>query len=491
MGVHDDIRIGKLPSADFAEMPEPTTPVPPGCVRLRTSAGEWRILRLPTEDELIWGRDPDGIDSEPDPAIRRVIEEEGARPSSLIAVHKSAVRDALHDLQLLRDLEIINARTAKELGPLPKGGLPVQVKRKPISTRPGVVMANEPQEQDAMKLSHWAAAAALSAGTLTTGVVHGAESTIVRVADGTMDTYQALKTHAQTLGDGVNRAYDATRQTVTQSLDSVARGLDAVSQPIHPPAPHQDGPHAAMPAPALDVATVRSLQTHLNTLGLTDHRGQRVVESGVYDPTTRMAVIGFQHEHGLPTTGLPDKATLSLVQTYARLTELQPTSAERAMPSREAAALAPTPSHVPAKQMPTPSHDQTTTSLGLGYAPNDPRHRDNPNHALYNQLHERIPEASERRLLQFTAACHASGITNNNLKDIHLNETKGAIAFGSGGLITHVASVDLKAPMPTPEQAVQQIQQYDQYQAQVQEHIQAMNAQRHAQAQHGPMLGGR
>ena len=39
--------------------------------------------------------------------------------------------DPLHDLQLRRDLEIINERTAHELGPLPVGGLPVQSKRKP------------------------------------------------------------------------------------------------------------------------------------------------------------------------------------------------------------------------------------------------------------------------------------------------------------------------------------------------------------------------
>lgn len=39
--------------------------------------------------------------------------------------------DKLHDLQLLRDLEIINARTVVEMGPLPAGGFPVVPKRKP------------------------------------------------------------------------------------------------------------------------------------------------------------------------------------------------------------------------------------------------------------------------------------------------------------------------------------------------------------------------
>ena len=34
-------------------------------------------------------------------------------------------RDALHDAQLLRDLDIINERTLQELGPLPARGSPV------------------------------------------------------------------------------------------------------------------------------------------------------------------------------------------------------------------------------------------------------------------------------------------------------------------------------------------------------------------------------
>lgn len=40
-------------------------------------------------------------------------------------------RDKLHDLQLLHDLAIINARTVSELGPLPASGLPAAPKRKP------------------------------------------------------------------------------------------------------------------------------------------------------------------------------------------------------------------------------------------------------------------------------------------------------------------------------------------------------------------------
>lgn len=50
--------------------------------------------------------------------------------------------DRLHDLQLLQDSQCINDRAVREHGPLPMGGLPVQVKRKPNlpkSTSPTLV----------------------------------------------------------------------------------------------------------------------------------------------------------------------------------------------------------------------------------------------------------------------------------------------------------------------------------------------------------------
>lgn len=43
--------------------------------------------------------------------------EEGARPSSLIPVHRLSTRDPLHDMQLLRDVAIINEQVWRELGP--------------------------------------------------------------------------------------------------------------------------------------------------------------------------------------------------------------------------------------------------------------------------------------------------------------------------------------------------------------------------------------
>lgn len=75
--------------------------------------------------------------------------EEGARPSSLIPVHKLATRDPLHDLQLLRDVAIVNEQVRRELGPPPSP-------------------ANQPkpeEERDDMKPRELAMAALVAAGT--------------------------------------------------------------------------------------------------------------------------------------------------------------------------------------------------------------------------------------------------------------------------------------------------------------------------------------
>ncbi|MGC1547562.1 MAG: hypothetical protein WA777_03465, partial [Rhodanobacter sp.] len=104
---------------------------------------------------------------------------EGARASSLIPVHKLSTPDPLYDLQLLRDLAIINERTVRELGPMPPGGLPVIPKRKPKSWRhdvPAVLVNQESVEDEAMKLSHVAMAAALSVATVGSLPAHGSDS---------------------------------------------------------------------------------------------------------------------------------------------------------------------------------------------------------------------------------------------------------------------------------------------------------------------------
>ncbi len=58
--------------------------------------------------------------------------------------------DRAHDLQLLRDVQIINDQTVRALGPLPPGGVPVAVKRKPNLPKPVRAI----QEFQAMTHSH-------------------------------------------------------------------------------------------------------------------------------------------------------------------------------------------------------------------------------------------------------------------------------------------------------------------------------------------------
>jgi uncharacterized protein YecT (DUF1311 family) len=75
--------------------------------------------------------------------------------------HIRRTQDRLHDLQLFRDLRIINECTRRELGPLPPGGLPVEVKHKPNIPRIRLPHGAAGKEDDTMRVSHAAAAAAV------------------------------------------------------------------------------------------------------------------------------------------------------------------------------------------------------------------------------------------------------------------------------------------------------------------------------------------
>lgn len=74
--------------------------------------------------------------------------------------------DKLHDLQLLHDLAVINARAMTELGPLPVGGLPIVRRRKPnlpgsISAVPPSTGADHP-ENETMDFKSMAVAASVA-----------------------------------------------------------------------------------------------------------------------------------------------------------------------------------------------------------------------------------------------------------------------------------------------------------------------------------------
>jgi hypothetical protein len=101
---------------------------------------------------------------------------EGARPSSLKPVHRLTVPDRYYDLQLRRELDIVNTRTRSELGPLPVGGVPLDVKRRPeLQTMPSNVEAigGEITKDKEMDMKYLAMGAALA---VTSGCHSGIKS---------------------------------------------------------------------------------------------------------------------------------------------------------------------------------------------------------------------------------------------------------------------------------------------------------------------------
>ncbi|WP_200893878.1 hypothetical protein [Xanthomonas sp. GPE 39] len=126
---------------------------------------------------------------------------------------KLNVRDPLHDLQLLRDMAIINARVRAELGPLPSGGLPVEPKRKPapLPYPPAAASATHSPEDDPMKLHHLAATAimplALTAAGCSKGIDVGNDGATGHLNPHPVKRYEVIATsHAPGPWDSI-KAY--------------------------------------------------------------------------------------------------------------------------------------------------------------------------------------------------------------------------------------------------------------------------------------------
>ena len=206
---------------------------------------------------------------------------------------------------------------------------------------------------------------------------------------------------------------------------------------------------------------VRKLQTQLGEL---DYLPRADAPDGKFGPVTRDAVRAFQHDHHLTDDGKVGQATETALQ--ADLKSLK----------QDDPGLLPSVAGMYGLPAATPGMD-------------DPRNPLNRNNALYNNIRAYFPDASENRALEFTAACYSNGINAKNLDAVHYDQKNGIVSFGAvNDLVAKVASVDVKIPSPQPEQSIQQIQQYDQTQAQIAAMYQA---QSQAQAQQGPVLGGR
>ena len=148
-------------------------------------------------------------------------------------------------------------------------------------------------------------------------------------------------------------------------------------------------------------------------------------------------------------------------------------------------ASAPLPSSSDARQPQSP----VVTPSEPGFSRDDPRNPGNPHHGLYQELKERIPAAGENRLLQFTGACLANGISEKNLGQIAFDRQGGHMVFHPSST-GPIATVDVKEPSPPPAQTIQHIQQNEQMQAAIQTAIQAQNMQINQQQSQGPTPGG-
>lgn len=132
-------------------------------------------------------------------------------------------------------------------------------------------------------------------------------------------------------------------------------------------------------------------------------------------------------------------------------------------------------SHRDGSAAPVPASAQSLRSYS------DPAH---PDHALYQALQRRFPDASEDRLVQFSAACHNGRIEAGKLAHVFLNEQTGIVSFAASWPPGAMAQVDLAKPAPTQEQSMQQAQAYDQQQAQYVAQFRA------SQSQMGQQQGG-
>lgn len=212
--------------------------------------------------------------------------------------------------------------------------------------------------------------------------------------------------------------------------------------------------HAQVVHEGMRGETVRHLQAQLGEL---DYLPNVRAPDGQFGAPTRVAVQAFQRDHHLAANGKVGPATQRAIDNDVKDFKNDAPSVAGAM------------------------SDESNLD--------DPRNAKSPHHRLFNELQRRFPDASENRLLQFTAACHSNDISMENLQSINFDRVNGVVHFGApNDLIAKVASVDVKQPSPQPEQSVQQIQRYDQLQAHVHAQTQVqVAAQQQAHAQQGPM----
>lgn len=237
-------------------------------------------------------------------------------------------------------------------------------------------------------------------------------------------------------------------------------------------------------APALDANTVRTMQTQLHTLGITDMHQQPVAVTGIYDPSTQTAVARFQAEQGMPVTGHADDATRAALQSRAFIADLQQLSESSPSiraprdthPLRE--------EHAPNQAAPTLSQPAQTPAREDPSASTRTRSASDPRtvHAShYADLKQRFPELSEEHLAAAAVAIHKAGIPPN--KPLYEADmlTNGTLRMLTESPMYGIVRVDMKAAPPSIEQSITQVQTYDAHHAQIAQNQQ----QQMAHGQHG------
>jgi len=225
---------------------------------------------------------------------------------------------------------------------------------------------------------------------------------------------------------------------------------------------------------------VSALQADLAALGYTDNRGKPLLPDGHYGRNTEAAVMAFQSDHGLRSDGVAGKNTFAAIQGQRQLLNGIPAFAPELQgnPHPRIDSIDPANRAPAQRDLRAPTWPDTAGPAINPYA--DPSH---PDHGLYAELRERIPNASENRIVECTAACHMAGIRSGELGKIHLRG-KDALVFAPNGGAGSRAEVALTSPAPPIQQTVQHVKGFEQNQQMV---IAQMNAQ---QQQTGPVMGG-
>lgn len=251
----------------------------------------------------------------------------------------------------------------------------------------------------------------------------------------------------------------------------------------------------------LDANIIRTLQTHLGTLSVTDMNQQAVAVTGIYDLSTRTAVARFQAEQGMPVTGHADEATRTVLQSRAFIADLQRSSdiglsgnaqIDAPLVREEPAPIQATPAtsratrtHVREDALAADRDEEPRTRAMSAAEPTAIRSANDPRklHAAhYAALKERFPQLSEEHLAAAMAAIHAAHIPPHKpLYEVNLL-SNGTLRMLTDSPAHMTVRLDTTAPPPSIEQSIAHVQTYDACQAEMAQNYQAQMAHGH----HGP-----